>query len=142
MCRIGVSMLLKIKPQTHVGGLQARNSTASRALIPDADGTVCCTETCCQRAELKDGQAILDLGCGWGSMSLYMAQKYPGSQITALSNSNTQRHFIETRAKARGLSNLRVITADVSTFQGQGLGHSFDRVVSIEMFEHMKNYQV
>ncbi|KAK9835503.1 hypothetical protein WJX74_001789 [Apatococcus lobatus] len=97
-------------------------------------------ETSCQRAELKDGQAVLDLGCGWGSLSLYMAQRFPGSQITALSNSSTQRQFIETRARTQGLTNLKVVTADVVKFQGFG-ANSFDRVVSIEMFEHMKNYQ-
>lgn len=90
---------------------------------------------------MKDGQAILDLGCGWGSMALYMAQHFPGSQVTALSNSNTQRHFIETRARTQGLTNLKVVTADVVTFQGFS-ANAFDRVVSIEMFEHMKNYQV
>ena len=74
-------------------------------------------------------------------MSLYMAQRFPGSQITALSNSNTQRHFIETWARTQGLTNLKVITADVVKYQGFST-HAFDRVVSIEMFEHMKNYQV
>ena len=93
----------------------------------------------CERAHLCDGQHILDLGCGWGSLSLYVAEKYRGAKVTALSNSSTQREFIEAQAKAKGLSNLRVHTGDVSVFDGFG-GRQFDRVVSIEMFEHMKNY--
>jgi len=90
-----------------------------------------------QRAGLTDGQDILELGCGWGSLSLYMAEEYPASRITAVSNSAPQRQFIEVKAKERGLTNLQVITADMNSFQTQG---HYDRVVSVEMFEHMKNY--
>ncbi|EIE20597.1 methyltransferase type 11 [Coccomyxa subellipsoidea C-169] len=93
---------------------------------------------CCERAQLADGQTILELGCGWGSMCLYMAGKFPNSTITAVSNSSTQKALIDERAKERGLSNLTVITADVVEFDTK---QKFDRVVSIEMFEHMKNYQ-
>ncbi|HSD88858.1 MAG TPA: cyclopropane-fatty-acyl-phospholipid synthase family protein, partial [Kofleriaceae bacterium] len=93
-----------------------------------------------ERAGLADGQDILDLGCGWGSLSLWAARRFPGSRITAISNSRPQRDFIERRAAARGLTNLTVRTADVRALELER--HSFDRVVSIEMFEHMRNYQV
>lgn len=93
----------------------------------------------CRRAELCGGQNILELGCGWGSLSLWMAEEYPDSRITAVSNSAPQRRFIEAEARTRGLTNLRVITADMNTFSA---GKSqFDRVVSVEMFEHMQNYE-
>ena len=95
-------------------------------------------ELCCERAQLADGQDILELGCGWGSMCLFMAAKYPRSRVTAVSNSRTQKALIDARATERGLTNLRVITEDVVVFQ---TAERFDRVVSIEMFEHMKNYQ-
>ncbi len=92
-----------------------------------------------ERAELADGQAILELGCGWGSFSLYLAEKFPRAKITGVSNSGTQKEFIDGEARKRGLSNLRIITCDMNVFD---LAPSqFDRVVSIEMFEHMKNYQ-
>lgn len=90
-----------------------------------------------ERAALKDGQTILDLGCGWGSFSLWAAQKFPRSQITGVSNSKPQRLFIEFEAKLRGLTNLRIITADMNTFDIQ---NQFDRIVSVEMLEHMRNY--
>lgn len=93
----------------------------------------------CERAELADGQQILELGCGWGSLSLWMAEHYPKSTITAVSNSNSQREFITAQAKARGLKNLQVQTADMNDFATQD--GQFDRVVSIEMFEHMRNYR-
>jgi cyclopropane-fatty-acyl-phospholipid synthase len=91
-----------------------------------------------QRAELADGQDILELGCGWGSLTLWMAQHYPGSRITAVSNSRPQRQFIEALARERGLHNLRVLTCDVNALELDAA--AFDRVVSIEMFEHMRNY--
>jgi len=92
-----------------------------------------------ERAELVDGQSILELGCGWGSLTLFMADKYRKSSITAVSNSRDQRKFIEQQCKDRGLDNIRVITADMNDFSIDG---SFDRVVSIEMFEHMRNYEL
>ena len=126
----------------------------------------------CERAELADGQKILELGCGWGSLSLWMAERYRNSHITAVSNSAPQRRFIESEAATRGLTNLRVIMADINEFdpaisrnalasgsEGQtmfkpdasafrlmGSYHTgdedhFDRVVSVEMFEHMRNYE-
>ena len=91
-----------------------------------------------ERAELEDGQAILELGCGWGSLTLWMAERFPGSRIVAVSNSRTQREFIEGACAARGFRNVEVRTADMNDFD---TGETFDRVVSIEMFEHMRNYE-
>ncbi len=91
-----------------------------------------------ERAGLIDGQDILELGCGWGSLTLYMAEHFPKSKITAVSNSNDQRQFIEEKCRQLKLVNVRVITADMNDFEAEGL---FDRVVSIEMFEHMRNYE-
>jgi cyclopropane-fatty-acyl-phospholipid synthase len=91
------------------------------------------------RARLNDGQNILELGCGWGSLSLYLAEKFPLARITGVSNSSTQREFIEREARRRSLHNLTIITHDMNTFDTAP--NQFDRVVSIEMFEHMKNYQ-
>ncbi len=93
----------------------------------------------CERADLSDGQTVLELGCGWGSLSLYMAAHYPHSRITAVSNSRSQKEYIDAQAAARGLRNLQIITADMNSFDAQGL---FDRVVSVEMFEHMRNYDI
>jgi cyclopropane-fatty-acyl-phospholipid synthase len=90
------------------------------------------------RAELRDGQEILELGCGWGSLSLYMAQTFPNSRITAVSNSQSQRAFIENEAHLRQIRNLTVITCDMNEFAPAG---RFDRVVSVEMFEHMANWR-
>lgn len=92
-----------------------------------------------QRAGLQDGERILELGCGWGSLSLYMAKQFPRSCITGVSNSNSQREFIMAQAQARGLSNLDIITCDVNSLS-MADGTQFDRVVSVEMFEHMRNY--
>jgi cyclopropane-fatty-acyl-phospholipid synthase len=92
----------------------------------------------CQRAQIQDGQNILELGCGWGSLSLYLARHFPHSQITAVSNSHSQKLFIDAKAKAFGLENLRVVTADMNDFQATEV---YDRVVSVEMFEHMRNYE-
>ncbi|MBS0263847.1 MAG: class I SAM-dependent methyltransferase [Planctomycetes bacterium] len=102
------------------------------------------TETCAH-AEIEDGQEILELGCGWGSLSLWLAEKYPACRITAVSNSAPQREFITRRAQAQGFTNLRVITADMNAFAPQAsapFGARFDRVVSVEMFEHMRNYDL
>jgi len=91
-----------------------------------------------KRAELANGQDILELGCGWGSLTLHMAEKLPYARITAVSNSHSQRLHIEKKLKARGLSNVRIITCDVNELE---LDEQFDRIVSVEMFEHMRNYQ-
>ena len=93
----------------------------------------------CQHAKLENGQAILELGCGWGSLSLWMAEHYPDSQITSVSNSNSQREYIMAEADRRHLKNLNVITCDMNHFN---IEQTFDRIVSVEMFEHMRNYQV
>ena len=95
-------------------------------------------ELTCERAELKEGQDILELGCGWGSLSLFMAARYTQSKIIAVSNSNTQKEYIDSQAKDRGLKNIEVITVDINNFETD---KKFDRVVSVEMFEHMRNYQ-
>jgi len=90
-------------------------------------------ELTCRRAGLEDGMDILELGCGWGSLSLWMAEHYPHSRIVAVSNSRSQKQFID----ARGFSNLEVLTADMNDFD---IARRFDRVVSVEMFEHMRNW--
>ncbi len=92
----------------------------------------------CERARLQDGMDILDLGCGWGSLTLWIAEFYPHSRVVAVSNSHTQRQHIQAQCRARGFDQVEVITADVNTFQTD---RRFDRVLSIEMFEHMKNYE-
>ena len=91
----------------------------------------------CEHAALADGQRILELGCGWGSLSLWMAAQYPGSQITAISNSHSQREYIEQQARHLDMRNLQVITCDMNDFHTD---EQFDRVVSVEMFEHMRNW--
>ncbi|GLC36220.1 hypothetical protein PLESTB_001367300 [Pleodorina starrii] len=93
----------------------------------------------CERAQLAPGQRVLELGCGWGSFSLFAAARYPASTFTAVSNSATQKAFIDEEARKRGITNLQVITANVVDLEAPG--DLYDRVVSIEMFEHMKNYQ-
>ncbi|HET7649285.1 MAG TPA: cyclopropane-fatty-acyl-phospholipid synthase family protein [Gammaproteobacteria bacterium] len=92
-----------------------------------------------ERAELNDGQEILELGCGWGSLTLWMAEHYPNAHITAVSNSHQQREFIEARCRERGLDNVRILTRDVNQLELEPA--QFDRCVSIEMFEHMRNYE-
>jgi cyclopropane-fatty-acyl-phospholipid synthase len=92
-----------------------------------------------ERAQLADGQDILELGCGWGSLTLWMAQLYPSARITAVSNSATQRAHIETACAMRGLANVRVLTCDVNRLELPDA--AFDRCVSIEMFEHLRNYE-
>ena len=91
-----------------------------------------------EHADIQDGQDILELGCGWGSLTLWMAQQHPSSRITAVSNSNSQRDYIESQAQARGLNNVTVITADMNNFVADG---HYDRVVSVEMFEHIANWR-
>ena len=91
-----------------------------------------------ERAQLIDGDSILELGCGWGSLTCYMASKLPNSKITAVSNSKDQKEHILNRCKNQGLDNIEVITADMNDFETE---NKYDRVVSIEMFEHMRNYK-
>lgn len=92
----------------------------------------------CERADLQDGQDVLELGCGWGSLTLYMAEKFPKSRFTGVSNSHSQRQSILDTAAQRGLTNIEIITCDINDLQ---LDRRFDRVVSVEMFEHMRNYK-
>jgi cyclopropane-fatty-acyl-phospholipid synthase len=91
----------------------------------------------CERAELADGQQVLELGCGWGSLSLWMAEQFPASRILSVSNSHAQRGFIQAEAMRRGLANLQVLTCDINHFSAD---QRFDRVVSVEMFEHLRNW--
>jgi cyclopropane-fatty-acyl-phospholipid synthase len=114
----------------HPGAAPAENLEAAEARM---------LALTCQRARIDGGQRILELGCGWGSLSLWMAANYPTSKITAVSNSRTQKLHIENQARARGLTNLVVVTCDVNQLAFPE-GTQFDRVVSVEMFEHMRNY--
>lgn len=94
------------------------------------------------RAQIQDGMRILDLGCGWGSMTLKLAEMFPRATVKGLSNSNSQREFIMAEARRRGLSNVEVVTGDISVFTGaEDWQGSFDRIVSIEMLEHVRNYE-
>ena len=115
----------------------------SCCLYPDAKTTLAEAEThglaeTVAHAEIADGQDILELGCGWGSLSLYLARNFPGARITSVSNSSSQRAHIESIAKAENLDNLTVITADMNDFS---IDRRFDRIVSVEMFEHMSNWR-
>lgn len=110
--------------------------------FPDATSTLAEAEEAalaetCRRAQLENGQEILELGCGWGSLTLWMAEQYPQSRITAVSNSTAQKRAIDSSARERGLTNLTVITADMNEFVAES--QAYDRVVSVEMFEHMRN---
>ena len=114
----------------------------SSAFWPAADSTLEEAEAAalaatCERAGIVDGQRILELGCGWGSLTLWMAARFPSSRITALSNSQSQRAHIEAEAKRRGLANIEVVTRDINAFDTAA---RFDRVVSVEMFEHLRNW--
>ncbi len=93
----------------------------------------------CRRAQIENGMEILDLGCGWGSLSFWIAEHYPDCRVLAVSNSPMQREFIEAECAARRVSTITVVTADMNVFQP---GRSFDRIVSVEMFEHMRNYEI
>ncbi|WP_297510770.1 cyclopropane-fatty-acyl-phospholipid synthase family protein [uncultured Caulobacter sp.] len=103
-----------------------------------AEAEISALKRTCDNADIADGQSILELGCGWGSLSLWLAETYPRATITAVSNSRGQKAFIDGQAQARGLSNLRVITADMNVFDTD---QRHDRIVSVEMFEHMANWR-
>ena len=92
-----------------------------------------------KRADIKNGHEVLDLGCGWGSFSLYLAEKYPNTNVTSVSNSNDQITYIKNEAQKRGLSNIQAYRMDVNRLQ---LDTQFDRIISIEMFEHLRNYKL
>ena len=102
-----------------------------------AEAEAAALQITCERAALADGQRVLELGCGWGSLTLWMAARFPASRITALSNSHSQRAHIEAQAATRGLTNVRVVTCDINAFDTP---ERFDRVVSVEMFEHLRNW--
>ena len=92
----------------------------------------------CDRAQINNGMNVLDLGCGWGSLSLWIAEKFPECSVTSVSNSKSQHDFIHKQASLRNLNNIKVIVADMNDFK---IDQKFDRIISLEMFEHMKNYQ-
>ena len=119
-----------------------RHRKYSCACWPEGVGTLDQAEEAmldltCRRAGLKDGEDVLELGCGWGSLTLFMAARFPKSRIVGVSNSASQREFIMAEASRRGLRNVEVLTADMNRFE---TSRRFDRVVSVEMFEHMRNY--
>ena len=120
------------------GYFESRAGENSSANLDEAEARMLALT--CQRARLADGDRILELGCGWGSLSLWMAANYPTARITAVSNSRTQKEHIDAEARRRNLGNLEVITCDVNRLDLPK--ETFDRVVSVEMFEHMRNYEV
>lgn len=104
----------------------------------DLDSSECAAlEETCRHADLRDGQQVLELGCGWGSLSLWMAEHYPNSRIIGVSNSHSQREHILARAARSGVTNLEILTCDMNEFD---IARRFDRIVSVEMFEHMRNW--
>ena len=118
------------------------NLKYSSCFYTDENNTLSQAETdmlriSCERAEVKDKMHILDLGCGWGSMTFYLAQNFKDLKITSVSNSKTQKKFIEEKAKLLGLKNIQVITEDINKLK---LTRKFDRIISVEMFEHVRNY--
>jgi cyclopropane-fatty-acyl-phospholipid synthase len=92
----------------------------------------------CERARIEDGMDVLDLGCGWGSLSFWLRERYPKSRVLAVSNSHLQRAFILEEARRRGIDGIDVVTADMNEFDA---GRRFDRIVSVEMLEHIRNYE-
>ncbi len=129
-------------PQTFFGGALGRHRKYSSCWWPEGvttldDAEAAALSATCAHAGLADGQQILELGCGWGSLTLWMAAHFPRARITAVSNSNSQRAYIEAQAERRGLANVRIITCDMNVF---AIEDHFDRVVSVEMFEHMRNW--
>lgn len=93
----------------------------------------------CERAKLEDGQTVLELGCGWGCLTLYIAKRYPNSQVTAITNSTGQKGYIEDQCREKGISNVVIFAGDVTKFELEG---TFDRILSIEMVEYMRNYGI
>ncbi|QHI96691.1 methyltransferase domain-containing protein [Xylophilus rhododendri] len=129
-------------PSEFFGGVLGANRKYSSCWWPPGTQTleqaeIASLQETCERAGLAHGQEILELGCGWGSLSLFMAERYPGSRVTAVSNSASQRAHIEAEAARMGLHNLTVLTCDMNLFETED---RFDRIVSVEMFEHMRNW--
>ena len=120
---------LKYSSAYYPAGVESLDEAESRML-----------ELTVERAGIRDGERVLELGCGWGSLTLFMAQRFPASAITAVSNSQSQREFILARAAERGLQNVEVVTCDINQLEFAA-GRRFDRAVSVEMFEHMRNYE-
>lgn len=119
-----------------------RNMKYSSCLFTNGDETLDQAEAAmlsltCERAQLTNGQDILEIGCGWGSLTLWMAEHYPQARIRGISNSHSQRQYILDQAAQRGLANITIDTADISAYQASG---SYDRVVSVECFEHLRNH--
>ncbi|MFY9342558.1 MAG: cyclopropane-fatty-acyl-phospholipid synthase family protein [Planctomycetota bacterium] len=106
------------------------------ATLDDAEAAM--LRLTCERAEIADGQRVLDLGCGWGSLSLWLARHFPTCRVVGVSNSASQRFDILARAAAEGLTNVEILTADANTFAPPG---AFDRIVSVEMMEHTRNWR-
>ena len=130
-------------PPAFFAAVLGRHAKYSSGWWPDGVTTLDAAEQAaldatCERARLADGQQVLELGCGWGSLTLAMAARYPASRIVAVSNSHAQRGHIEAAARERGLGNVTVRTADVNVFDTGG--ERFDRIVSVEMFEHLRNW--
>ncbi|KAL8537480.1 hypothetical protein ACS0TY_012558 [Phlomoides rotata] len=116
--------------------LDSISNTDKSSTLEDAEKAM--LELYCERSQIQDGHSVLDVGCGWGSLSLYIAQKYPNCQVTGICNSVTQKAHIEEQCRDNQLQNVEIIVADISTFDMEA---TYDRIFSIEMFEHMKNYQ-
>jgi cyclopropane-fatty-acyl-phospholipid synthase len=102
-----------------------------------AEAEVAALDTVVSRADVQPGQRILELGCGWGSLSLYLAEKFPSCEIVSVSNSAGQRGYIESVCAEKGFTNLTVVTADINEFEPEGV---FDRILTVEMLEHVRNY--
>nr|CAN73667.1 hypothetical protein VITISV_012142 [Vitis vinifera] len=120
-----------------------KNLKYSCCYFPDKSSTLedaenAMLEMYCKRAQVEDGHTVLDIGCGWGSLSLYIAQKYTNCRITGICNSKTQKAYIEEQCQELQLQNVEIIVADISTLEMEA---TYDRIFSIEMFEHMKNYK-
>ena len=124
---------LFLGPRRKYSGCLFESEATTLALAEEA-----MLELTCERAGIEDGQRILELGCGWGSLTLWLAEKYPNAEIVAVSNAHNQREFIQGVAAEKGFQNLNVITQDMNDFEPEG---KFDRVVSVEMFEHMRNWK-
>jgi cyclopropane-fatty-acyl-phospholipid synthase len=130
-------------PAEFLGLILGPRRKYSGCLWPSATSSLAAAEEAmlslsCARAGVRDGMRVLDLGCGWGSLSLWLAEHYPGGSVVGVSNSHAQREWILGEAARRGLSNLSIVTADVNAYAPDG---GFDRVMSIEMFEHMRNWR-
>jgi cyclopropane-fatty-acyl-phospholipid synthase len=129
-------------PAAFFAGVLGQHRKYSSCWWPEGVATLDAAEAAalaatCERAGLDAGQDVLELGCGWGSLTLWMARHFPASRITAVSNSHSQRAHIEAEAARRGLSNVRVVTCDMNEFDAGG---RYDRIVSVEMFEHLRNW--